>query len=415
MDRRSVLKLGLGGLAFGAAGAPAAFGQAKMVLKATDVHPLGYPTVEAVVRMGKKLEAATNGRLSIQMYPSMQLGGEKEMIEQAQVGALQIARISVGPMGPLVPELNVFNLPFVFRDAAHAEKVIDGPIGDEMLKKLSDHPTAGLIGLCWMNGGTRNVYNSKHPIKTVEDLKGLKIRMMGNPVFVDTMNSLGGNGVAMGFDQLVNAMQTGVVDGAENNEPSYESGQHYRYAKFYSRTGHLIIPELLVFSKKTWETPVQGRPGADHEGRQGSAAGAAQALVRARGGVDRDAEEGRRRDQRRRRQEAVPGGREAGVGQVRRPARRAHPAHPGREVTLNDMPMRRRPVSVRRPAGFPCRPGGLGMKAQYIQRDGCHSSRLPVRRGRLSRHHHAHHPLRRVLPLRAQQRRIVAGADGQCC
>jgi tripartite ATP-independent transporter DctP family solute receptor len=238
----------------GAVRGPAAFAQAKIVLKATDVHPLGYPTVEAVVRMGKKLEAATNGRISIQMYPSMQLGGEKEMIEQAQVGALQIARISVGPMGPIVPELNVFNLPFMFRDNAHMEKVIDGEIGDELLKKLSDHPTAGLIGLCWMNAGSRNVYNSKHPIKTVEDLKGLKIRMMGNPVFVDTMNSLGGNGVAMGFDQLINAMQTGVVDGAENNEPSYESGQHYRYAKFYSKTGHLIIPEILVYSKKSWQT-----------------------------------------------------------------------------------------------------------------------------------------------------------------
>jgi TRAP-type C4-dicarboxylate transport system substrate-binding protein len=105
-----------------------------------------------------------------------------------------------------------------------------------------------------MNAGTRNVYNSKKPIKTVADLKGLKIRMMGNPVFVDTMNSLGGNGVAMGFDQLINAMQTGVVDGAENNEPTYDTGQHYRYAKYYSNTGHLIIPELLVFSKKTWDT-----------------------------------------------------------------------------------------------------------------------------------------------------------------
>jgi TRAP-type C4-dicarboxylate transport system substrate-binding protein len=134
------------------------------------------------------------------------------------------------------------------------EKVIDGPIGVEMLKKLSDHPTAGLIGICWMNAGTRNVYNSKKPITTVEDLKGLKIRMMGNPVFVDTMNSLGGNGVSMGFDQLINAMQTGVVDGAENNYPTYESGQHYRYAKYYSKTGHLMIPEILVFSKRSWET-----------------------------------------------------------------------------------------------------------------------------------------------------------------
>src|SRR6188508_1202409 len=230
-----------------------ALAQQKLVLKATDVHPLGYPTVEAVVQMGKKLEAATGGRLNIQMYPSMQLGGEKEMIEQAQVGALAIARVSVGPMGPLVPELNVFNLPFMFRDDAHMEQVIDGPIGEELLKKLSDHPTAGLIGLCWMNAGTRNVYNNKKPIKTVEDLKGLKIRMMGNPVFVDTMNSLGGNGVAMGFDQLINAMQTGVVDGAENNEPTYDSGQHYRYAKYYSKTGHLMIPEILVFSKKIWD------------------------------------------------------------------------------------------------------------------------------------------------------------------
>src|SRR6201988_2561593 len=231
-----------------------AVAQQKLVLKAADVHPLGYPTVDAVVAMGKKLEPATGGRLSIQMYPSMQLGGEKEAIEQAQVGALAFARVSVGPMGTLVPELNVFNLPFMFRDDAHMEKVIDGAIGDELLKKLSDHPTAGLIGLCYMNAGTRNVYNSKKPIKNIGDLKGLKIRMMGNPVFADTMNALGGNGVAMGFDQLVNAMQTGVVDGAENNEPSYESGQHYSYAKYFSLTGHLMIPEVLVFSKKIFLT-----------------------------------------------------------------------------------------------------------------------------------------------------------------
>ncbi len=264
MKRRDVIRIGVAGAAFGAVGlglGARAFAQAKMVLKATDVHPLGYPTVEAVVRMGKRLEEATQGRLSIQMYPSMQLGGEKEMIEQAQVGALAYARISVGPMGPIVPELNVFNLPFMFRDDAHMEKVIDGAIGDEMLKKLSDHPNANLVGLCWMNAGTRNVYNSKKPISSVADLKGLKIRMMGNPVFVDTMNALGGNGVSMGFDQLINAMQTGVVDGAENNYPTYASGQHYRYAKYYSLTGHLMIPEILVFSKKVWAS----LPAADQQ------------------------------------------------------------------------------------------------------------------------------------------------------
>ena len=247
MDRRTLVRSGL--VSALAARVPA-WAQQKLVLKASDVHPLGYPTVEAVVRMGKKLEQATGGRLSIQMYPSMQLGGEKEMTEQAQVGALAIARVSGGPMGTLVPELNVFNLPFLFADEAHMERVIDGPIGEELLQKLSDHPTAGLIGLCWMNAGSRNVYNSKHPVRSIADLKGLKIRMMGNPIFVDTMNALGGNGVAMGFDQLVNAMQTGVVDGAENNAPTYVSGQHYRYAKYFSLTGHLAIPEILVFSKK---------------------------------------------------------------------------------------------------------------------------------------------------------------------
>jgi tripartite ATP-independent transporter DctP family solute receptor len=254
MERREFVKLGLAGAAAGALGLPAGVvAQSRMVMRATDVHPLGYPTVEAVVRMGKKLETATNGRLSIQMFPSMQLGGEKEMIEQAQLGALQIARISVGPMGPLVPEFNVFNLPFVFRDVKHMEAVIDGEIGTDLLDKLSKHPSAGLIGLCYMNAGVRNVYNSKRPITKMDDLKGLKIRMMGNPLFVDTMNALGGNGVAMGFDQLINAMQTGVVDGAENNEPSYDSGQHYRYAKYYSLTGHLMIPEILVFSKRSFE------------------------------------------------------------------------------------------------------------------------------------------------------------------
>src|SRR4026209_220505 len=147
-----------------------AFSQQKMVLKATDVHPLGYPTVEAIVRMGAKLEKATGGRYSIQMFPSMQLGGEKEMIEQAQVGALQIARISVGPMGPIVDELNVFNMPFVFRDEAHMRKVIDGPIGDEMLDKLSKS-SARRVALGWMDAGTRNVYPDM-PVTKPADLKG---------------------------------------------------------------------------------------------------------------------------------------------------------------------------------------------------------------------------------------------------
>ena len=226
----------------------------KMVLKASDVHPEGYPTVQAVENMGKKLEAATGGRLSIQMYASMQLGGEKEAIEQAQVGALQLARVSVGALGPVVDDLNVFNLPFLFRDTAHMEKVIDGPIGQELLDKVSNNPNTRLIGLAWMDAGARSVYDTKKPIKSIDDLKGLKVRVMGNPMFVDMMNALGGNGVAMGYDQVFSALQTGVVDGAENNPPSFVFDNHYQVAKYYTLTEHLIVPEILVFSRATWDS-----------------------------------------------------------------------------------------------------------------------------------------------------------------
>jgi tripartite ATP-independent transporter DctP family solute receptor len=255
MKRREVIKLGVATIAVGAGGlglGARAFAQDKIVMKATDVHPLGYPTVEAVVRMGKKLETATGGRLSIQMYPAMQLGGEKEMIEQAQVGALHYARISVGPVGTIVDELNVFNMPFVFRDENHMRKVIDGDIGREFREKINANPRTNLIALCWMDAGSRNVYTHK-PIRKPDDLKGLKIRMMGNPIFVDTMNAMGGNGIAMGFDQLYNAMQTKVVDGAENNEPTYVTHNHFQVAKYFSMTQHLIIPEILVFSRRNWE------------------------------------------------------------------------------------------------------------------------------------------------------------------
>ncbi|MCC7121741.1 MAG: TRAP transporter substrate-binding protein, partial [Gammaproteobacteria bacterium] len=225
----------------------------KVVWKASDVHPLGYPTVEAIVRMGKKLEQQTNGRISIQMFPLMQLGGEKEMIEQAQVGALQIARISVGAMGPVVDDLNVFNLPFIFRDEAHMRKVIDGPIGQELLERVTSSPQSRLVVLGWMDAGTRNVYANK-PVTRPEDLKGLKIRMMGNPIFVETMNAMGGNGISMGFNELFSALQTGVVDGAENNPPTLLAQNHYTVRKVYSLTGHLIIPEIFVFSRRTWDT-----------------------------------------------------------------------------------------------------------------------------------------------------------------
>ena len=223
----------------------------KMTLKAADVHPEGYPNVVAMQNLGKKLEEATGGNITLKMFPGAILGDEKAMIEQTQVGAIDILRTSLGPVGPVVPEVNVFNMPFVFRDEAHMRAVLDGEIGDELLAKISASP-AKLVALGWMDGGTRNLYTKK-PVRSQEDLKGLKIRMMGNPLFVDTMNAMGGNGISMGFGELYSALQTGVVDGAENNPPTYYTQNHYSVAPYYTLTGHLMIPEIFVMSKVTWD------------------------------------------------------------------------------------------------------------------------------------------------------------------
>jgi tripartite ATP-independent transporter DctP family solute receptor len=255
-NRRALLRLGglsaLAALSRGLGGP--ALAEPQIVLKASDVHPEGYPTVAAVESLGTKLEQATNGRLHLQMYAAMQLGGEKEAIEQAQVGAIQFARVAVGALGSVIDDLNVFNLPFLFRNTAHMQKVIDGEIGQELLDKVTNNDKAGLVGLCWMDAGARSLYDTKKPIKDIANLKGMKFRVMGNPMFVDMMNALGGNGVAMGCDQVFSALQTGVVDGAENNMPSFVFDNRYQIAKYYSFTEHLIVPEILVFSRKTWDT-----------------------------------------------------------------------------------------------------------------------------------------------------------------
>jgi tripartite ATP-independent transporter DctP family solute receptor len=251
--RRRDLLAGAGALALSASvTARRTIAADKTVLKASDVHPEGYPTVEAVENLGKKLEEATKGQLSVQMYASMQLGGEKETIEQTQLGAIQFVRCSVGTLGPVVDDINIFNLPFVFRDVAHMRKVVDGQVGQDLLDKVTGHPTANLIGLCWMDAGARSFYTIKKPVHAIEDLKGLKIRVIGNPMFVDMANALGANGVAMGYDQVFSALQTGVIDGAENNPPSFVFDNHYQAAKFYTDSQHLIIPEMLVYSKLAW-------------------------------------------------------------------------------------------------------------------------------------------------------------------
>ena len=252
MLRRDFIKLSAGLGAATLAPISSGHAQTKAVFKAADVQPVGYPTVAAVENMGKKLAEATQGRLSIQTYPSAQLGAEKETIEQTQIGAIQMLRVSAGAVGPIVDDINVVNMPFLFKNVAQSWKMMDGEVGQELLDKITASPNANLVGLCWMDSGARSFYNTKHPIKSVADVHGLKLRVIGNPIFIDMVNALGGNGIAMGYDQVFSSLQTGVVDGAENNPPSYVFSNHYTVAKYYSLTEHLIIPEILCFSKRSW-------------------------------------------------------------------------------------------------------------------------------------------------------------------
>ena len=220
-------------------------------IKSSDVHPMGYPTTDAIEYMGQLLDTWTSGRMQIKIFHSMQLGGEKEALEQVQVGALEMTRVSVGVVGPIVEDFNAFNLPYFFRSVDHMHKVVDGEIGTELLNKLEK---GGLIGLGYMDAGSRSFYNKERPIKTLDDLNGLKIRVMQNPIFVEMVNAMGGNGLSVAFNELYTAMQTGVVDGAENNPPTYNSHKHYEIAGYYSLTEHLMAPEIFVFSKKVWDT-----------------------------------------------------------------------------------------------------------------------------------------------------------------
>ncbi|MCQ4289422.1 TRAP transporter substrate-binding protein [Pseudomonas stutzeri] len=231
--------------------------QAATTLKMAEVHPAGYPTVVAMENLGKKLEDATDGELKYRMFSGGVLGSEKEVVEQLQIGAVQMTRVSLGTLGPVVSDVNAFNMPFVFRDHEHMRKVIDGEIGQELLDKITESEF-NMVGLAWMDGGVRNIY-TKEPVRSIEDLKGMKIRVIGNPLFIDTLNAMGAQGVAMDTAEIFSALQTGVVDGAENNPPTLLEHNHYRTAKHYTLTGHLILPEPIVMSKTAWNklTPEQ--------------------------------------------------------------------------------------------------------------------------------------------------------------
>ncbi len=219
-------------------------------LRSSDTHPGDYPTVLAVEAMGDMLEERSDGRLCIEVFHSAQLGEEKDTIEQTQFGVIDMNRVSMGPFNNIVEETQVVSLPYIFRSVEHMHNVMDGPIGDEILAAFEPHD---LVGLAYYDGGSRSFYNSEKPIQSIDDLQGMKFRVMQSDIFVDMVGALGANATPMPYGEVYSGIQTGVIDGAENNWPSFESSGHFEVAPYYTLDQHLIVPEVLVMSKASFD------------------------------------------------------------------------------------------------------------------------------------------------------------------
>jgi tripartite ATP-independent transporter DctP family solute receptor len=222
----------------------------RVVLKAADDHELSYPTTQALVRMGDLLKEWTRGRITVQVYHSAQLGSEKETIEQTRLGAIDINRVNINPLTQIAPAFKLFSLPFLFRDLEHLHTVVDGEIGRELLETLS---SVDLVGLGYYDSGQRSFYNSVKPIRSPEDMRGMNIRVQKAEIMRDIVRALGASPVKMAFEEVYTGLQTGVIQGAENNVPSWITKGHYEVAKYYTRTAHVYTPEILLFSAKTWQ------------------------------------------------------------------------------------------------------------------------------------------------------------------
>lgn len=220
-----------------------------LVLKASDDHPMEYPTTQGLVEMGRIIEEKTGGRIKVQVFPSAQLGSETQTIENTQMGVLDINRVSCAPLSEFSKTMGVLSMPYLFRDYEHFRKVLDGPIGVEVGKDLEEK---GLKVLAYYDSGARSFYNTKRPIKTPADLKGLKIRTQKSQVMVDLVNALGAVATPMSFEEVYSSLQTGVIDGAENNAPSYLTTNHYEVAKNFSLNEHARVPDIVLISMKTW-------------------------------------------------------------------------------------------------------------------------------------------------------------------
>ena len=217
--------------------------------RAADTQNEDYPTVQALLYMGSMVEQRSGGRHQIKVFHSRQLGEENETLEQTRVGAIDLNRTNVALIGNMVPAMNVLAMPFLFRSIEHLQKVLDGPIGSEILDSFEPY---GFVGLAFYDSGARSIYNSVRPVRSIADLKGLRLRVQQSEQMSDMIKSLGADPVELPYGQVLTGLATRLIDGAENNWPSFVTTDHYKYAGYYSLTEHTMSPEVLVMSKKAW-------------------------------------------------------------------------------------------------------------------------------------------------------------------
>ncbi len=245
LTRRS---LGLTGLAaLGLAGcAPRATANGQTLFSAVDVHPADYPTVNAVRWMGEELGRLTQGRLGIRQFPAGQLGSEDDSIGLTRFQAVDICRVAVAALNNAFPETRLLALPYVFRDVGHVRAVVDGPIGTDLLNVFEGR---GLVGLAYYDAAPRSFYNVRHPVTEPGQLAGLKMRAPQSDIFLDAIRAMGANPTPLTFGAVFSSLQTHLIDGAENNWPSYQSSRQYEVARFWSETQHSFSPDALLMSK----------------------------------------------------------------------------------------------------------------------------------------------------------------------
>jgi tripartite ATP-independent transporter DctP family solute receptor len=217
--------------------------------RAADTQSADYPTVQALYYMGRLVAERTGGRHQIRVFHSRQLGEEKETIEQTRAGAIDLNRTNVALIGSFIPAMNVLAMPFLFRSVEQLQKVLDGAIGKETLNSFEPY---GFVGLAFYDSGARSIYNSVRPIRTIADIKGLRLRVQQSEQMSEMIRALGADPVELPYGQVITGLATRLIDGAENNWPSFVTTGHYKYAGYYTLTQHTVSPEVLVMSLKAW-------------------------------------------------------------------------------------------------------------------------------------------------------------------